>query len=569
MQTYKIQYRVMLARYRGKTACPDCKGTRLRKDANYVRLVDAGEKVKDYLQYPSLSEIVLMSIDEAASYFINLQLQPHQQKIADRIIKEIKSRLLFLQNVGLGYLSLNRLSNSLSGGESQRINLATSLGSSLVGSLYILDEPSIGLHSRDTEKLIQVLHSLRNLGNTVVVVEHDEDMMNTADHIIDIGPMAGIHGGQLVAEGNIASLTKNKDSLTGKYLAEKESITIPAKRRKWTDFIEVCGARHHNLKGMNIKFPLHCLTAVTGVSGSGKTTLVKGILFPALQKHLGNYSGEKTGTFDKLTGNMKSVKQVELVDQNPIGKSSRSNPVTYIKAYDAIRDLFSSQPIAKSRGYKPQHFSFNVDGGRCENCMGEGEVTIEMQFMADIHLPCEECKGSRFKEEILDITYKGKNISDVLRMTIDESMAYFASDISIINKIKPLADVGLGYVKLGQSSNTLSGGEAQRVKLASFLGKGKTQEHVLFIFDEPTTGLHFHDINKLLTSFNALIQQGHSIIVIEHNMDVIKCADWIIDLGPDAGKNGGEIVYEGTPEEMVKKPKGYTAQFLAKKLRIG
>jgi excinuclease ABC subunit A len=568
-QTYKIQYRVMLARYRGKTACPDCKGTRLRKDANYVRLVDAGEKVKDYLQYPSLSEIVLMSIDEAASYFINLQLQPHQQKIADRIIKEIKSRLLFLQNVGLGYLSLNRLSNSLSGGESQRINLATSLGSSLVGSLYILDEPSIGLHSRDTEKLIQVLHSLRNLGNTVVVVEHDEDMMNTADHIIDIGPMAGIHGGQLVAEGNIASLTKNKDSLTGKYLAEKESITIPAKRRKWTDFIEVCGARHHNLKGMNIKFPLHCLTAVTGVSGSGKTTLVKGILFPALQKHLGNYSGEKTGTFDKLTGNMKSVKQVELVDQNPIGKSSRSNPVTYIKAYDAIRDLFSSQPIAKSRGYKPQHFSFNVDGGRCENCMGEGEVTIEMQFMADIHLPCEECKGSRFKEEILDITYKGKNISDVLRMTIDESMAYFASDISIINKIKPLADVGLGYVKLGQSSNTLSGGEAQRVKLASFLGKGKTQEHVLFIFDEPTTGLHFHDINKLLTSFNALIQQGHSIIVIEHNMDVIKCADWIIDLGPDAGKNGGEIVYEGTPEEMVKKPKGYTAQFLAKKLRIG
>ncbi|MFN5883976.1 MAG: excinuclease ABC subunit A, partial [Bacteroidota bacterium] len=444
-----------------------------------------------------------------------------------------------------------------------------SLGSSLVGSLYILDEPSIGLHSRDTEKLIQVLHSLRNLGNTVVVVEHDEDMMNTADHIIDIGPMAGIHGGHLVAEGNMASLKKNKDSLTGKYLSEAESIAIPAKRRKWTDFIEVCGARHHNLKGMNIKFPLHCLTAVTGVSGSGKTTLVKGILFPALQKHLGNYSGEKTGTFDKLAGNLKSVKQVELVDQNPIGKSSRSNPVTYIKAYDAIRDLFSSQPMAKSRGYKPQHFSFNVDGGRCETCMGEGEVTIEMQFMADIHLPCEECKGSRFKEEILDITYKGKNISDVLRMTIDESMVYFASETSIINKIKPLADVGLGYVQLGQSSNTLSGGEAQRVKLASFLGKGKTQDHVLFIFDEPTTGLHFYDINKLLTSFNALIQQGHSIIVIEHNMDVIKCADWIIDLGPEAGKNGGELVFEGTPEEMVKKTKGHTAQFLAKKLRIG
>ncbi len=567
-QTYKIQYRVMLARYRGKTTCPDCKGTRLRKDANFVRLADAGKKAKDYLAYPSLSEIVLMSIDEAANYFTNLQLQPHQQKIADRILKEINSRLLFLQHVGLGYLSLNRLSNSLSGGESQRINLATSLGSSLVGSLYILDEPSIGLHSRDTEKLIQVLQTLRNLGNTVVVVEHDEDMMHTADHIIDIGPMAGIHGGQLVAEGNMAAIKKNKNSLTGKYLAETESITIPAKRRKWSDYIEVCGARHHNLKGINIKFPLHCLIAVTGVSGSGKTTLVKGILHPAMQKHLGNYTGEKTGAFDKLGGNLKSVKQIELVDQNPIGKSSRSNPVTYIKAYDAIRDLFSSQPMAKSRGYKPQHFSFNVDGGRCETCMGEGEVTIEMQFMADIHLPCEECKGSRFKEEILDITYKGKNISDVLKMTIDESLEYFSEEASIINKIKPLADVGLGYVQLGQSSNTLSGGEAQRVKLASFLGKGKNQEHVLFIFDEPTTGLHFHDINKLLTSFNALIHQGHSIIVIEHNMDVIKCADWVIDLGPEAGKNGGELVFEGTPEEMVKKPKGHTARFLSKKLRI-
>lgn len=567
-QTYKIQYRVMLARYRGKTTCPDCKGTRLRKDANFVRLADAGKKAKDYLAYPSLSEIVLMSIDEAANYFTNLQLQPHQQKIADRILKEINSRLLFLQHVGLGYLSLNRLSNSLSGGESQRINLATSLGSSLVGSLYILDEPSIGLHSRDTEKLIQVLQTLRNLGNTVVVVEHDEDMMHTADHIIDIGPMAGIHGGQLVAEGNMAAIKKNKNSLTGKYLAETESITIPAKRRKWSDYIEVCGARHHNLKGINIKFPLHCLIAVTGVSGSGKTTLVKGILHPAMQKHLGNYTGEKTGAFDKLGGNLKSVKQVELVDQNPIGKSSRSNPITYIKAYDAIRDLFSSQPMAKSRGYKPQHFSFNVDGGRCETCMGEGEVTIEMQFMADIHLPCEECKGSRFKEEILDITYKGKNISDVLKMTIDESLEYFSEEASIINKIKPLADVGLGYVQLGQSSNTLSGGEAQRVKLASFLGKGKNQEHVLFIFDEPTTGLHFHDINKLLTSFNALIHQGHSIIVIEHNMDVIKCADWVIDLGPEAGKNGGELVFEGTPEEMVKKPMGHTARFLSKKLRI-
>lgn len=567
-QTYKIQYRVMLARYRGKTTCPDCKGTRLRKDANYVKIVNTAIKKADYTQYRSLSEIMLMSIDEAFHYFESLQLSEHQQAIATRILKEIESRLLFLKNVGLGYLSLNRLSNTLSGGETQRINLATSLGSSLVGSLYILDEPSIGLHSRDTEKLISVLHSLRNLGNTVVVVEHDEDIMHTADHIIDIGPLAGVHGGEVVASGNVTQLCKDKDSLTGKYLSGNMEVTLPEKRRKWNDFIEVKGARHHNLKGIDVKFPLHCLTVVTGVSGSGKTTLVKGILHPAVEKHLGNYSGEKTGSFDKLEGNLKSVKQIELVDQNPIGKSSRSNPVTYIKAYDAIRDLFASQAISKSRGYKPQHFSFNVDGGRCETCQGEGEVTIEMQFMADIHLPCEECKGARFKEEILDVKYKDKNISDVLRMTIDESIAYFEDEPSLVNKIKPLSDVGLGYVQLGQSSNTLSGGEAQRVKLASFLGKGKTSEHVLFIFDEPTTGLHFHDINKLMTSFEALIKQGHTIIVIEHNMDVIKCADWVIDLGPEAGNQGGEVVFEGTPEDMVKSKKGYTANYLRKKLLI-
>ncbi len=565
-QTYKIQYRVMLARYRGKTTCPDCKGTRLRKDAGYVRLVNTALKKAVYTDYRNLTELLLMSIDDAFDYFHTLKLSEYQQHVASRILQEINSRLLFLKNVGLGYLSLNRLSNSLSGGETQRINLATSLGSSLVGSLYILDEPSIGLHSRDTEKLIGVLNTLRDLGNTVVVVEHDEDIMNTADHIIDIGPLAGINGGELVAEGNVAQLKKDSKSLTGKYLSGKMSVPVPERRKKWNDFIEIKGARHHNLKGIDVKFPLHCLTVVTGVSGSGKTTLVKGILYPAIQKMLGNYSGEKTGTFDKLEGHLKSVKQIEMVDQNPIGKSSRSNPVTYIKAYDAIRDLFASQPISRSRGYKPQHFSFNVDGGRCETCQGEGEVTIEMQFMADIHLPCEECKGARFKEEILDVKYNDKHISDILNMTIDESIAYFADEPSIVNKIKPLADVGLGYVMLGQSSNTLSGGEAQRVKLASFLGKGKTQEHVLFIFDEPTTGLHFHDINKLMASFEALIKQGHSIIVIEHNMDVIKCADWIIDLGPDAGNNGGNLVFEGLPEDLCKVKNSYTAAYLNKKL---
>lgn len=564
-QTYKIQYRVMLARYRGKTVCPDCKGTRLRKDAGYVKLVDV--RAKDQSAFRSLGELLLMNIDEAVAYFNTLSLSERHRKIADRMLVEITSRLSFLQNVGLGYLSLNRLSNSLSGGESQRINLATSLGSSLVGSLYILDEPSIGLHSRDTEKLIGVLQRLRDIGNTVVVVEHDQDIMEVADDLIDIGPLAGVNGGELIAQGTIDEIRKDRNSLTGRYLSGKEEVALPEKRRKWSDYVEVKGARQNNLKGIDVKFPLHVFTVVTGVSGSGKTTLVKNILYPALQKQLGNYSGEKTGVFDKLDGNLKSVKHIELVDQNPIGKSSRSNPITYIKAYDAIRDLFAGLPLSKSRGYKAQHFSFNVDGGRCETCQGEGEVTIEMQFMADIHLPCEECKGARFKEEILDAKFNGRNISDVLNMSVDEALEFFKSETSIFNKIRPLQDVGLGYVQLGQSSSTLSGGEAQRVKLASFLGKGRSQEHIMFIFDEPTTGLHFNDIRKLMDSFNALINQGHSIIVIEHNMDVIKCADWLIDLGPEAGTHGGNLVFEGVPEDLVRVKESYTGRFLKPKLR--
>ncbi len=565
-QTYKIQYRVMLARYRGKTSCPDCKGTRLRKDASYVRITEINENIKSWKDYMSLSNILLMSIDDAVTYFNSLKISEQHQIIAKRMLTEITNRLGFLQNVGLGYLSLNRLSNTLSGGETQRINLATSLGSSLVGSLYILDEPSIGLHSKDTEKLIEVLKHLRDLGNTVVVVEHDQDVMEQADHILDIGPLAGIHGGNLVAQGTLKEIKKEGISLTAKFLSGKEQIQIPEKRRKWTDYIGVKGARQNNLKGIDVKFPLHIFTVITGVSGSGKTTLIKSILYPAIQKHLGNYSGEKTGQFEKLEGNVNGIKSVEFIDQNPIGKSSRSNPITYIKAYDSIRDLYASQAISKSRGYKPQHFSFNVDGGRCETCQGEGEVTIEMQFMADIHLLCESCNGARFKEEILDVKHNGKSISDLLNMSVDEAIEFFNEDTAIAAKLKPLQDVGLGYVQLGQSSNTLSGGEAQRVKLASFLGKGKNPDPVLFIFDEPTTGLHFNDIRKLLKSFDALIAQGHSILVIEHNMDIIKCADYIIDLGPEAGTDGGNLVFAGTPEELIKVKGSYTAKFLKDKL---
>jgi excinuclease ABC subunit A len=571
-QTYKIQYRVMLARYRGKTTCPDCRGTRLRSDANYVKLLNEIKTNKIFTfngdsEFVCLSVLLLMSIDESVEYFNTLKLSETHQKIANRILVEITNRLNFLQNVGLGYLSLNRLSNTLSGGETQRINLATSLGSSLVGSLYILDEPSIGLHPRDTENLIKVLQKLRDIGNTVVVVEHDEEIMQTADEIIDIGPLAGIHGGEKVSQGNIDFIKNDTNSLTGKFLSGVKKIEVPAKRRKWKDYVEVKGARQHNLKGFDVKFPLHAFTVVTGVSGSGKTTLIKKILYPAIQKHLGIYSGEKTGAHEGIGGDIKTITQIEMVDQNPIGKSSRSNPITYIKAYDAIRDLYSQLPISKARGFKPQHFSFNVEGGRCETCQGEGEVTIEMQFMADIHLPCEECKGARFKEEVLDAKHNDKNISDLLNMSVDEALAFFHDETSIANKIKPLSEVGLGYIKLGQSSNTLSGGEAQRVKLASFLGKRASSEHVLFIFDEPTTGLHFNDINKLLTSFNALIDQGHTIIVIEHNMDVAKCADYIVDLGPQAGDEGGNLVFAGLPEDLANNRESYTAKYLKDKLK--
>lgn len=554
-QTYKIQYRVILSRYRGKTNCPDCKGSRLRKDASYV-LIDG----------KSITDIVLMPVEEIKEFFATIKLNKHDEQVAKRILAEINNRLKYLCDVGLGYLTLNRLSNSLSGGESQRINLSTSLGSSLVGSLYILDEPSIGLHSRDTQRLITVLKSLRDAGNTVIVVEHDEEVMEAADYIIDIGPDAGANGGQVMFEGTYAEIIKAKNTWTSKYLGGVEQIELPKIRRKWSNSITVKGARENNLKNIDVQFPLHTLTAVTGVSGSGKTSLVKRILIPALQKMLGTYTGEQTGLFDGLEGDVKTIQQVEMVDQNPIGKSSRSNPVTYVKAYDEIRNLYSNQSAAKAQGLKPSHFSFNVDGGRCEICQGEGEVKVEMQFMADIYLPCESCAGKRFKQEVLDVQYKGKNISDVLDLTIDEALEFFAEEKKIINKIQPLADVGLGYVHLGQSSNTLSGGEAQRIKLASFLVKGNATQHTLFVFDEPTTGLHFHDIKKLLKSFEALMAQGNSIIVIEHNMDVIKCADWVIDIGPEGGEKGGGLVFAGTPEDLLKSKNSYTAKYLKGKM---
>ncbi|HWD90419.1 MAG TPA: excinuclease ABC subunit UvrA [Mucilaginibacter sp.] len=550
-QTYKIQYRVMLSRYRGKTTCPECKGSRLRQDASYVKI-----------DGKSITDIVLMPLDKAYAFFKELKLEERDQKIGKRLLEEITNRLSFLNDVGLSYLTLNRLSNTLSGGESQRINLATSLGSSLVGSVYVLDEPSIGLHPRDTQRLISVLRSLRDVGNTVLVVEHEEEIMQAADHIIDIGPAAGTHGGELVFSGTYDEIIEDDNSLTGRYLARKEQIAIPAHRRKWNDYVEVKGARENNLKHVNAKFPLGVLTVVTGVSGSGKTSLVKRILAPALQKTLGNYTGEQTGAYDELTGDYNKVEQVELVDQNPIGRSSRSNPVTYVKAWDEIRNLFASQPVAKAAGLKPSAFSFNVEGGRCDVCQGEGEVKIEMQFMADIFLTCETCGGKRFKQHILDVTYQDKNVSDVLGMTIEEALEFFRKEPKILSKIKPLADVGLGYVQLGQSSNTLSGGEAQRIKLASFLVKGNNSNKTLFIFDEPTTGLHFDDIKKLLKSFDALLDQGNTIIVIEHNMDVIKCADWVIDIGPEGGDNGGQIVFEGVPEDLLKKEDSYTGQYL-------
>ena len=557
-QTYKIQYRVMLSRYRGKTTCPDCKGSRLRPDAAYVKI--AGK---------SITDVVLMPLDQALQFFKNLELDAHEQQIAKRLLMEITSRIQVLNDVGLGYLTLNRLSNTLSGGESQRINLATSLGSSLVGSIYVLDEPSIGLHPRDTNRLIGVLKSLRDVGNTVLVVEHEEEMMRAADHILDIGPYAGTHGGELVFDGTFDQILKHPHSLTGKYLSGEEQIPVPQQRRNWSNFVEIKGARENNLQNIDVKFPLHVLTVVTGVSGSGKTSLVKRILYPAIQKVIGNYSGEQTGIYDSLEGDYSTIEQVELVDQNPIGRSSRSNPVTYVKAWDEIRNLMASQPAAKAAGLKPSAFSFNVEGGRCDVCQGEGEVKVEMQFMADIFLPCESCGGRRFKQHVLDINYQEKNVADILELTIDEALNFFSNEPKIVARLQPLADVGLGYVHLGQSSNTLSGGEAQRIKLASFLVKGNQAKQTLFIFDEPTTGLHFHDIKKLLKSFDALISQGNSILVIEHNMDVIKCADWIIDIGPEGGDAGGQVVFEGTPEGIVAEPRSYTGQYLKERLNSG
>lgn len=550
-KSYKIQNRVLLARYRGKTRCHECHGKRLRKEANYVKI--AGKSISDLVELP---------IEELQVFFKELKLTDYEQEVAKRLLLEINNRLQFLADVGLGYLTLNRKSNTLSGGESQRINLATSLGSSLVGSMYILDEPSIGLHPRDTERLISVLKSLRDLGNTVIVVEHDEDIMKAADYIIDIGPEAGTHGGEVVATGTYNELLK-ANTLTGKYLSGRLTIEVPKKRRTSPHYITLVGCRENNLKNIDVTFPLDMLTVVTGVSGSGKSTLVKKLLYPAIQKEL-DLGGEKIGQFTKIEGKYKHLQSVEFVDQNPIGKSTRSNPITYIKAYDDIRALFASQKLAKMRNFQSKHFSFNVDGGRCEVCKGEGEVTIEMQFMADVHLTCEACGGKRFKKEVLEVMYEGKNIDDLLNTTIDDAVAFFQKhkQTKIAEKLKPLQDVGLGYVTLGQSSSTLSGGEAQRIKLASFLSKSDSKEKVLFIFDEPTTGLHFHDIRKLLDSLQALIEKGHSVIIIEHNVEMIKSADYVIDLGLEGGAKGGNLIATGTPEEIAKNKKSYTGKYL-------
>jgi len=554
-KNYKIQNRVMLSRYRGKTICRTCDGTRLKSDAGYV-------KVNGY----SIQDLVKKPLKELKEVFDDFTLDEYDAQVSKRLLVEIKNRLDFLNNVGLGYLTLNRKSNTLSGGESQRINLATSLASSLVGSMYILDEPSIGLHSKDTERLIDVLKALRDIGNTVIVVEHDEEIMRAADHIIDIGPEAGTFGGEVMAEGPFSVILKS-ESLTAQYLSGVRQIALPKVRRRSDHPISIIGARQHNLKNVDAHFPLGLFTVVTGVSGSGKTTLVKSILYPALLRKVTGY-GDKPGAFSELNGPTDRIKNVEFVDQNPIGRSSRSNPVTYIKAYDDIRNLFARQKLSKLRGYKAKHFSFNVDGGRCDTCKGEGQVTIEMQFMADVHLDCEACAGQRFKREILEVRYFEQSIFDVLSMTVDEAMAFFDrhQEQKILTKLKPLQDVGLGYVQLGQSSSTLSGGEAQRIKLASFLVKGDTKDKTFFIFDEPTTGLHFHDIQKLLSSFYALLDKGHTIVVVEHNLELIKCADHVIDLGPEGGQNGGQIVAQGTPEEIIQISTSFTGQYLKEKI---
>ncbi len=547
---YKVQYRVLLSRYRGKTACTNCKGYRLRPEALYIKINDK-----------HIGQLCRLQVKDLKNWFDNISLTEHQQQIGKRILLEIQQRLQTLVDVGLGYLTLNRLANSLSGGESQRIQLTRSLGSNLTNSLYILDEPSIGLHSRDTEKLIKVLKQLRDLNNTVVVVEHDEMMMREADYIIDMGPLASHLGGEVIAAGDYAEIVQNPESLTGKYLSGQLTIDLQKQPRPWKQRITVEGARQNNLKDITVQFPLNVLCVVSGVSGSGKTTLVKQILYPALRKIKGEFA-DKVGTHKAITGDIDSITQIELIDQNPIGKSSRSNPVTYIKAYDEIRDLFARQPLARMRGFQAKHFSFNVDGGRCDTCKGEGEQVVEMQFLADVHLTCEICGGKRFKEEVLEVQYNGKSVFDVLEMSVDESIAFFKEEKNLAKALQPLQDVGLGYIKLGQSSDTLSGGEAQRVKLASFLGRGKSQGHVLFIFDEPTTGLHFHDIKKLLSSFYALIEQGHSLIVIEHNTDVIKNADWLIDLGPEAGDAGGSLVFAGKPLDIKGVKESYTGRFM-------
>ena len=550
-KNYKIQNRVMLSRYRGKTKCYSCKGKRLRVEASYVKI-----------NSKTVSDLVDLPIKHLVRFFDSIELDVYEKQIAKRLLVEINNRLSFLTEVGLDYLTLNRNSATLSGGESQRINLATSLGSSLVGSMYILDEPSIGLHPKDTERLIKVLISLRDLGNTVIVVEHDEDIMKAADMIIDIGPEAGTLGGNLVAQGTFEEILKST-SLTAKYLNGDLEISVPKKRRLFKNYIEIKGARENNFQNIDVTFPLDVLTVITGVSGSGKSTLIKKILFPAMQKKLENV-GEKAGQFTEMTGSFSQIKHIEYVDQNPIGRSSRSNPVTYIKAYDDIRELYAKEKLSKIRGYQAKHFSFNVDGGRCETCKGEGSINVEMVFMADVQLPCETCNGKRFKKEVLEVAFEDKNIHDILTMTVDDAIAFFIANkqAKIIQKLQPLQDVGLGYVQLGQSSSTLSGGEAQRIKLASFLVKGATKDKALFVFDEPTTGLHFHDIKKLLTSFDALIEKGHSIIVIEHNLDLIKCADWVIDLGPEGGENGGQLLAVGTPEEIAKNKKSITGAYL-------